>query len=87
MCHIHVSDTRIRCAEVFGRLCGGGGATASASSTPSFELFGQANDFNNVESAQSQDTTPMITVQAVVSESEVTGVQNKVAKMQKNAEL
>lgn len=66
---------------------GGGGATSASASTPSFELFGNANDFNNVESAQSQDVTPTMTVKAVVVESDITNTQNKVAKMQKNAEL
>jgi hypothetical protein len=49
-------------------------------------LFGQPNDDNNVSAAQSQETTQM-TVKAVVVESDITSTQNKVAKMQKNAEL
>ena len=65
---------------------GGGGATSSASSTPSFELFGQPNDDNNVSAAASQETTQM-TVKAVVVESDITSTQNKIEKMQKNAEL
>jgi hypothetical protein len=65
---------------------GGGGATSSASSTPSFELFGQPNEDNNVSAAQSQETQQM-TVKAVVVESDITSTQNKIEKMQKNAEL
>jgi len=65
---------------------GGGGATSAAASTPSFELFGQPNDDNNVSAAQSQETTQM-TVKAVVVESDITSTQNKIEKMQKNAEL
>ena len=65
---------------------GGGGATSAAASTPSFELFGQPNDDNNVSAAASQETTQM-TVKAVVVESDITSTQNKIEKMQKNAEL
>ena len=65
---------------------GGGGSTSSASSTPSFELFGQPNEDNNVSAPQSQETTQM-TVKAVVVESDITSTQNKIEKMQKNAEL
>ena len=64
---------------------GGGGSTASAPSTPSFELFGQPNQFNNVEGADSAEQT--ITVNAVVSETEVTQTQNTISNIQQNAEL
>jgi len=54
--------------------------------TPSVSLFGAANQLNNVggEGAQQGQT---ITVNAIVSETEMTNVQNKVSKIQKNAEL
>ena len=76
---------------------GGGGGTnqpsipeASSSSTtgtatPSFNLFGASNDMNNVGGSQSQQTE--ITVNAVVSETELTKTQNKVAKINQNATL
>ena len=54
--------------------------------TPSVSLFGAANQLNNVggEGAQQGQT---ITVNAIVSETEMTNVQNKVSKIRKNAEL
>lgn len=69
---------------------GGGGGGASSSSVPSFvpgNLFGQGNAANNVTSAQGVETGASITVKAVVSETEMTGVQNKVNKILKNAVL
>jgi len=69
---------------------GGGGGTSMSSSVPSFvpgNLFGQGNAANNATSAQGVETTSNITVTAVVSETEMTGVQNKVNKILKNAVL
>jgi uncharacterized protein YecA (UPF0149 family) len=74
----------------------GGGATANSSAlnatststtsaTPSFNLFGQGNDMNNVGAPQDSSTT--ITVQAVVSETELTNTQNKIKQINKNATL
>lgn len=74
----------------------GGGATANSSAlnatststtsaTPSFSLFGQGNDMNNVGAPQDSSTT--ITVQAVVSETELTNTQNKIKQINKNATL
>jgi len=65
---------------------GGGGATSASSSTPSFELFGQPNEDNNVSAAQAQEMTPTV-VKAVVVESDITTTQNKISKMKENAEL
>jgi hypothetical protein len=61
---------------------GGGGASAmqSQANINPLNLFGQANQGNNVNSTQS-GIMNNITVQAVVSESEVTGTQKKVSKM------
>jgi len=64
---------------------GGGGATSSTASAPSFELFGQANDFNNVEGAESAEQT--INVNAVVSEVEMTEAQTTVSNIQQSATL
>lgn len=69
---------------------GGGGVTPNASSVPSFvpgNLFGQGNAANNTGSASGVETGATITVNAVVSETEMTGVQNKVNKILKNAVL
>lgn len=69
---------------------GGGGTTATASSVPSFvpgNLYGQGNAANNTGSASGVETNTMFTVNAVVSETEITGVQNKVNKILKNAVL
>ena len=62
-------------------------STTGGMATPNVSLFGQGNQLNNVggEGAQQQGQT--ITVNAIVSETEMTNVQNKVNKIQKNAEL
>ena len=68
----------------------GGGGTSMSSSVPSFvpgNLFGQGNAANNTGSASGVETNSTITVNAVVSETEMTGVQNKVNKILKNAVL
>ena len=65
---------------------GGGGGTSTSASTPSFELFGQPNEDNNVSAAQAQEITPTV-VKAVVVESDITTTQNKISKMKENAEL
>jgi hypothetical protein len=61
-------------------------STTGGMATPSVSLFGAANQLNNVggEGAQQGQT---ITVNAIVSETEMTNVQNKVSKIQRNAEL
>lgn len=64
----------------------GGGGGSVASSVPSFtpgNLFGQANNENNVESTDSNN----ITVNAIVSETEITSLQKKISKIQKSSEL
>lgn len=69
---------------------GGGTPTVDNSAVPSFvpgNLFGQGNAANNVSQSQGVETNQTITVQAVVSETEMTGVQNKVNKILKNAVL
>ena len=65
---------------------GGSGGTSASASTPSFELFGQPNEDNNVSATQAQEITPTV-VKAVVVESDITTTQNKVSKMKENAEL
>jgi hypothetical protein len=60
-------------------------SSTTGTATPSFNLFGAGNDMNNVGGSQSQQTE--ITVNAVVSETELTKTQNKVAKINQNATL
>jgi hypothetical protein len=64
------------------------GTSAPESSVPAFtpgNLFGQNNNQNNIGGVQ--DTNQNITVTAVVSETEITSVQNKIDKIQKSAQL
>jgi len=67
-----------------------GGSQGGGTAVPSFvpgNLFGQGNAANNTGSASGVETNSTITVNAVVSETEMTGVQNKVNKILKNAVL
>ena len=67
-----------------------GGSQGGGTAVPSFvpgNLFGQGNAANNTGSASGVETGATITVNAVVSETEITGVQNKVNKILKNAVL
>lgn len=76
---------------------GGGGAPTAPDiptggfevpmATPNVSLFGSPNQFNNVGNPNQDDAGQTITVNAIVSETEVTNVQNKVNKIQQNAEL
>lgn len=69
---------------------GGSGGGSDAQSVSSFvpgNLFGQGNNANNVGQGDGVETNQTITVNAVVSETEMTGVQNKVNKILKNAVL
>jgi hypothetical protein len=70
-----------------GGLLGGGSATATAQATPAVNLFGQGNQLNQVGAPTSVETNQNITVQAVVSETDVTTTQTKIDKIKKNAEL
>jgi hypothetical protein len=70
-----------------GGLSGGGSATATAQATPSVNLFGQGNNLNQVGAPTSVESNQNITVQAVVSETDVTTTQTKIDKIKKNAEL
>ena len=68
----------------------GGFSTQSSTggmATPNVSLFGQGNQLNNVGGEGAQQQSQTITVNAIVSETEMTNVQNKVSNIQKNAEL
>lgn len=67
------------------------GSAKSESSVPSFvpgNLYGQGNNANSMTASQGIDSQggPMV-VKAIVSETEITSVQNKVNKIIKNSEL
>jgi hypothetical protein len=62
------------------------GGSSTSMATPAVSLFGGANQLNNVGNPN-QETNQNITVTAIVSETEMTDTQNKVNKIQKNAEL
>lgn len=72
---------------------GGGGGSSESSSSSSLSsfvpgnLFGQGNNLNTVGQPKSVEANQSITVKAVVSETEMTGVQTKVNKILKNAVL
>jgi len=55
--------------------------------TPAVSLFGSANQLNNVGAPQDGQQNNNITVTAIVSETEMTNTQNRVNKIQRNAEL
>jgi len=63
-----------------------GGVSSATPATPNVNLFGSANQFNNLGST-GQANGQTVTVQAVVSETDITNVQNKISNIQKNAEL
>lgn len=65
-----------------------GSNSAVNAATPAVSLFGQNNNLNNVGGeGQQQQQGQNITVTAIVSETDVTGVQDRVNRIQKNAEL
>ena len=66
---------------------GGGGASAATPAQPSFELFGQNNDLNNLSNQGDVESSQEIQVKAVVSETEVTDTQNKIKKIKDSATL
>jgi VIT1/CCC1 family predicted Fe2+/Mn2+ transporter len=74
-----------------GSIPSGGGsaptATATAQATPAVNLFGQGNQLNQVGAPTGVESNQNITVQAVVSETDVTTTQTKIDKIKKNAEL
>lgn len=67
----------------------GGGGGSSAPTAPSFELYGKNNEANTATSAKSVEAQQAnnITVTAVVSETEITSTQDRVARMNSSGEL
>jgi uncharacterized membrane protein len=79
-------------ASPSGDTGGGGGGgdtgnTSTTSATPSINLFGQGNNANSMSSGNSTATGGGMVVTAIVSETQITNVQNKINKINKNAEL
>jgi hypothetical protein len=65
-----------------------GGATGTGGmATPNASLFGSNNNLNNVGNPNGEQGGQNITVNAIVSETQVTEVQNRVNRIQRNAEL
>lgn len=78
--------------SIGGGVSGGGSAPSIAgggvqAAQPSVNLFGQNNNANNLTSPQSVEQSNEIVVKAIVSETEVTGTQNKIKKMTESAAL
>jgi len=75
----------LKAAPPMGGSVGGGSPmsastmSAAPSAQPNVSLFGSNNSMNNVSAPQSNE---VIQVQAVVSETEMTATQNKIAKIQ-----
>lgn len=68
---------------------GGGGSSAGGSTqsiTPQVNLFGNANQLNNVSAPQSVQAQPSV-IKAVVSETEITNTQKNVSKFERLATL
>lgn len=77
-----------------GSVSGGGGGGTSPQSntsvtalTPAVQMFGQGNQLNTVGQPESVTAQQNITVQAIVSESDITNTQNKIDKIKKGSEL
>jgi hypothetical protein len=66
----------------------GGGGSAGGETVPSFNLFGQANQFNNTSDAKSvESSSGGMVVKAVVSETDITTTQERVSKLKQRSEL
>lgn len=65
---------------------GGGGGGGLQPATPQTNLFGQGNNMNTLQGAQSVETQPQV-VKAVVVESDITSSQSRVKRMEENATL
>lgn len=65
----------------------GGDTSTGGMATPSVSMFGSNNNLNNVGAPQDGQGGSSITVNAIVSETQVTEVQNRVNRIKRNAEL
>jgi hypothetical protein len=65
----------------------GGGANVAQQVPQAAQLFGSANTGNVISAGGGSAASTNMTVTAVVSETQITNVQNKITKINKNAEL
>ena len=65
----------------------GGGASGVQAAQPSVNLFGNSSSLNNLNAPTQNESSQEITIKAVVSETEVTGTQNKIKKLTESAAL
>lgn len=65
----------------------GGGANVAQQVPQAAQLFGAANTGNVVSAGGGSEASNNMTVTAVVSETQITNVQNKITKINKNSEL
>jgi hypothetical protein len=66
---------------------GGGGDTSTQAATPNVNLFGANNNANTFGANGQQQQGGQMVIKAVVVESDVTSVQNKMSKIQQSATL
>lgn len=91
---VGIASTIAATAKGLSALGGGGSVGGSGGSStppaPSFNLFGGKNQGNEATSSQAVESTQQnqtITVNAIVSETAITETQNRVQRIQQNAEL
>lgn len=66
---------------------GGGGGGASNAAEPTMALYGKKSDQNTTQAGKSAEGNMSFTVNAIVSETDITETQGRVGRMKKNAEL
>jgi len=74
-------------APTIGGAGGGASGGASNAAEPTMALYGKKSEQNTTQAGKSTEANMSFTVNAVVSETEITATQGRVGKMQKNAEL
>ena len=83
-----IASTQFKGASVSG-ASGGAGASGGGGvqpATPQTNLFGQNNNMNTLQGAQSVESQPQV-IKAVVVESDITTSQSRVKRMEENATL
>lgn len=81
---------KILSTKVPGKNVSGGSSPSGPPPAPSFNLFGGKNQGNEATASKTVESTQQnqtITVNAIVSETAVTETQNRVQRIQQNAEL
>ena len=83
-----IASTQFKGASASG-ASGGAGASGSGAvqpATPQTNLFGQGNNMNTLQGAQSVESQPQV-IKAVVVESDITSSQSRIKRMEENATL